>query len=344
MDKKELKGGGIQETEPRRFGKLIFAGLMLITLMWLFTPFPSPQLPSGTATLQITPASVLKPPTSAGIHSAQLKAEPVEASSPVPAYPVLKPEPMKLDKKVLVSAEWNSSADAFGLDKPAAEQEGATVGPSSVAYSEGHIYVLDNVNKRVLKYDPNGSLVSSIALPTKGATDVMTDDQGAVMVVDHHNDRIYRIEGDIAKLMGSVTTRDDFPIGTKFHYDTASNTLMPRDVDGDGLAKVDGNNLVVALADGKELALGFESPVACVEEVVTDGQGIVWVLYTLEGDYRMRRLARVDPVGGTARVAELDVWFAFDATRHMAPAQNGVVLFAGDHQEGRLVSFAYANQ
>ncbi len=251
---------------------------------------------------------------------------------------------MKLEKRVLVRSEWNSSSNAFGLDKPLPGQEGATVGPSSVAYSNGHFYVLDNVNKRVLRYDDAGNLLAKIALPTKGATDMTTDSLGVVVVIDHYNDRIYKIEGDAAILIGSASAKKQFPIGTKFDYDTVSNTLSARDVDSDGLAKVDGNKLVVALGDGKEFPITFGSAISSVEEVMTDSNGIVWVLYNLEGDYRMRRVARVDPASGTVQVAELDVWFAFDTTRHMAPARNGIVVFAGDGKEGRLISFEYAGQ
>ncbi len=89
------------------------------------------------------------------------------------------------------------------------------------------------------------------------------------------------------------------------------------------------------------IAITFDKPVACIEESLADSNGVIWVLYTLQGDYRMRRLARVDTSKGLAETAETDIWFSFDATRRMALTRKGVVLFAGDMKEGRIVVFDY---
>ncbi len=268
----------------------------------------------------------------------------IEASSAVvaPEYPTLSPEPMRLLKKVLAGTKWNSGPNAFGLDKPPVGQEGATVGPAAVAYAQDRIHVLDNVNKRILRFDLNGNPLSSVVLATGIATDLAIDATGSsLLVIDHLNDRIYKVEGDEATFLAQVSMKKDFPLGTKFSYDAEAHTLLPQNLEQDGLARIDGNNIVLGLSNNEKLAIAFDKPVACVEEMLTDGRGIVWVLYTLEGDYRMRRVARVDRAQGTVGVAEIDVWFPFDATRHMAATQNGVVLFAGDQQEGRLVSFDY---
>ena len=101
-------------------------------------------------------------------------------------------------------------------------------------------------------------------------------------------------------------------------------------------------NILLKFKDGRELRIGFERPVQCVEEVTMDRQGIVWVLYTLAGDYQLRRLARVDPVRQTVGVAMLDVFFVYDVARHMAPSGNGIMIVAGDTETGRLLSFEYS--
>src|SRR4030095_13330715 len=99
-----------------------------------------------------------------------------EPSSPAPpSYPTLTNVAMRLIKKVLVSKKWNTGPDSFGLDKPPAGKEGATVGPAAVTYFNGKLYLLDNPNKRILCYDQSGNLLSSVELPNTVATDLSVD-------------------------------------------------------------------------------------------------------------------------------------------------------------------------
>lgn len=72
-----------------------------------------------------------------------------------------------------------------------------------------------------------------------------------------------------------------------------------------------------------------------------DPNGVIWVLFTLEGDYQTHRLARVDLAQNTAGVAQVDVLFSFDGTRRMAPTESGVVFFSSDENEGHVVTFNY---
>ena len=83
----------------------------------------------------------------------------------------------------------------------------------------------------------------------------------------------------------------------------------------------------------------FDKPVVCIEEALMNDNGIVWVLYTLQGDYRMRRLGRLDTQNGLFQTAQTDVWFSFGATRHMALSRDGVVILAGDMEEARIIKF-----
>ncbi len=259
------------------------------------------------------------------------------------AYATLTNQPMRLTRKVLVSKKWNNGPDSFGLDTPPPGKEGATIGPAAVTYFQGKLYVLDNPNKRILAYDEAGNLLSSINLPNNVATDLSVDASGtALILIDHMHDKVYRVDGNQLTLLSSVPLKENFPLGTKFSYDPASDTLSTQEVHQDGLADIDGNNLILNLKNGEKLGIPFDKPVACVEEIVTDSNGIMWVLYTLEGDYQMRRIARVDPARGTVGTTTVDVYFSFDATRHMAATGNGIVLFGGDNNEGRLISFNYA--
>jgi hypothetical protein len=267
----------------------------------------------------------------------------VAAEGAANAHNRFAPQPMRLVKRVLVEKKWNDGPDAFGLDKPPAGKDGAVIGPAAVAFARGNIYLLDNVNRRLLGFDQSGQPISSVAIPSNVATDLTVDASGnSLVLIDHMNDSLYKMDGNEAVLLGRVPLKQDFPLGTKFDYDAVSNTLHAQDLEQDGLVRIDGSNLILGGKGLENVTIPFDKPVACVEEMITDPNGIVWVLYTLEGDFRMRRIARVDRAQGSVGVAEVDAWFAFDSTRHMATTPQGVVLFAGDEKAGRLVAFDYA--
>jgi hypothetical protein len=173
------------------------------------------------------------------------------------------------------------------------------------------------------------------------ATDLIVDASGnSLVLIDHMYDKVYRVDGDALVLIGNVPLKADYPLGTQFTYDADAKTLSAI-VNMDDIAAIQGNNVTLTLNNQEKLSIAFDKPLAGVEQVVTDANGIIWLLYSQEGDYRMRRVARVDRTRGTVGVAEIDVWFPFDATRHMAATGNGVVVFGGDQQEGRLISFDY---
>ncbi len=326
--------------------RLFCFAVAIALLVWIFSQWQSrtaapesAKTPSAKAPLAMVRS--LLAPNKINPNVAVPVAQ-ASASRPVVQYPTLTNVPMRLTKKVLVSKKWNSGSDSFGLDKPPAGKEGATIGPAAVTYFDGKLYVLDNPNKRIVAYDTAGNLLSSIALPNNVATDLSVDASGtSLILIDHMHDKVYRVDGSELTLLSSLPLKENFPLGTKFSYDPVSNTLSTQEVHQDGLADIDGNNLVLNQRDGSKLAIPFDKPVACVEEIVTDASGITWVLYTLEGDYQMRRIARVDRAHGTVGTAEVDVYFAFDATRHMAATGTGVVLFGGDNHEGRLIAFNY---
>jgi hypothetical protein len=115
--------------------------------------------------------------------------------------------------------------------------------------------------------------------------------------------------------------------------------------DSEILAEVqDGKILVKHPRQQSVFVLSFESPVLCLEESVENSDGILWLLFTLEGDYRIRRLCRIDPERQTAQTAQIDVWFSFEATRRMDAADQGVVLLAGDDREARMILFDYQGE
>jgi hypothetical protein len=276
------------------------------------------------------------------------------------------PTPMKLKINTLVTKAWNSTDDAFGLRRG---QEGPTIGPAAVAYDKGRIFVLDTVKSCFREFDKSGNAVSTVVLPFAEPTDLVVDPAtSSLLVVGQGSGELCKVDatGALARLPSVDMKWLVFP--AKFAYETNSSTLFAQDAaaprqlspvlrGGVALAAelraavsapavtvdLEGHNLILSFGDGTQsIAVDMGRDVFCVEDVVTDDQGAVWALYTLEGDYRMRRLLRVDVAKGAAGVAVMDVWFAFDATRHMAAMENGVVLFAGDLSQGRIVTAQYA--
>ena len=322
-----------------RYGLIIGAVLVAILLL-LLSFFPRQERRAEASVSQTDTTRKASEGTPLTIRKTRLNSsEPPTSGAKGSTF---SPQHMQLEKKILVIKKWNGPGDSFGLDKPSAGQEGATVGPSSVAYVQGKLCVLDNVNKRILFYDRSGNLLSSVALPTKTCTDLAVDTSGKhLLAIDHYENKVYKVDGDQTSLFATVTIRDDLPIGTKFAFDANANALYTQEVHQDGLADIDGSNLIIGPKTENPLTVSFDRPVFCVEEVVTDPKGLVWVLYTLEGDFQMRRIARIDPKQGTVGTTEVDVYFPFDATRHMVATGDGVVLFAGDADTGRLISFDY---
>lgn len=267
-----------------------------------------------------------------------------EAPAPAPVEPVI-PVPLHLYRRVLAQKNWNDGEDAFGLERPEGG-EGAILGPSSVLYANGNIYVLDTVNARLLGYDETGNLLTSVALPETHMVDVIVDlSDGALLLIDQLRDRIYKVQGNELIQHQELPIRSVHPFGTKFAYDAEAGVLIPQNDDAHALTEIQDNHLILRSTNGeKALTIAFDKPLVSVEEAVADPGGNVWVLYSLEGDYRKRRLARIDPERKTAGVTEIDVWFAFDATRHMTVTRTGVAVFAGDQQGGRLLAFDYLGE
>jgi len=272
---------------------------------------------------------------------------------------------MELSITNVVAMAWDSSEDAFGLRRG---EEGPTLGPAAVAYNKGRVLLLDTVKERILGFDKRGSLLSTVALPFAGASDFVVDPAtSSLYVVAQGSGELCKVgaDGVVTRLPSVDMKRLVFP--AKFAFDANSSTLFVQDpatprqispilradvaltaslqsaTSAPAIAAdIHGQNLMLSFGDGRQnIAVGMGKDVFCVEDVVTDEHGAVWALFTLDGDYRIRRLLRVDAGNRTAQVAVTDVWFAFDATRHMAAMESGVVLFSGDQSQGRIVTAEY---
>lgn len=282
-----------------------------------------------------------------------------------PEYTYLKPQAMELNAKVLVRKKWNSDNNAFGLS---GAEEGPQEGPASIVCHNDTIYLLDSIKNRILCFDQDGKSQDSIPLPAAAASDMIIDEtDSSFVVISQLKDKAYRVKKNRSTQALPLGLSRKMVYPARFSYDSATQTLFAEDASGQNkrrevmrkdksitaapqktelnpqvIAEAQGNNIVLRLeANSQIFAVTFDKPVFCIEESLADSNGVVWVLFTLEGDYRIRRLARIATQEGLAQTAETDIWFSFDATRRMALTRKGVVLFAGDADEGRIVRFNY---
>lgn len=282
-----------------------------------------------------------------------------------PEYTKLKLQAMALNAKVIAKKKWNNGQDAFGLKK---SDQGAETGPASIAYEKGIIYILDSANCRILHFDSKGQMRAPITVPTDLASDIAIDDSdSSLFVIAQLEDKAYRLKAGklFQTLPLGLNRKLVFP--AKFSYNSYTETLYaedtikqnqrrevirkgvnvsasisPTETAPEVICDIAGNSILLRISNNPQIfAAAFDQTVFCLEESAADSSGIVWILFTLEGDYRIRRLARIDTLKSLAQTAQTDIWFSFDATRRMALTENGIVLFAGDAEEGRIVRFDY---
>jgi len=318
---------------------------------------------TGVIPAQAVEGSELTYAVSAGYEDASAASSPDCTLYISPSYTVLEPRPLTLRQNVPVQSEWNSDDAAFGLLQPA---DGPPLGPAAIATDNGILYVLDSVKSRVLGFTKDGDLATTIAVPTSHASDLVIDPtDGSVIVISQLEDKVYEFQGGQLKNSRSVSMRDNFEYPAKFSFDCRLRELYAPDqnqrerlacvsnpASSGGVtepakpqpvvADVQGQNLLLKTDSSPDIfVVPFDRPVGYIDETVTDGNGIVWVLYTLEGDYRSRRLARIDTLNARAETTAIDFWFSFDATRRMTVTDTGAALMTGDASHGRIVTFDY---
>ena len=280
-------------------------------------------------------------------------------------YTPLKPQAMTLKQTVLTRKRWNSNDNAFGLLKP---EKGPAIGPASIAYHKGTIYLLDSVKKRVLRFNKTGKPHTAISVPTSIASDLVIDPtDDSLLVVSQLEDKVFRFQKGKLRKTQSVPLKKSLGYPTKFSYDRHSRTLFarkqnqrenlvavvnqknslqtnkqPMEKNPQVLTEIQGSHLILKIDSNPQVfAVSFDRPVGCIDEAAVDDNGVAWILYTLRGDYRIRRVARIDTANAHAETAQLDIWFSFDATRRMTLTDNGVALMAGNETQGRIVAFDY---
>jgi hypothetical protein len=355
-------------TEQRASARFTKRGLTLILalVVALFLVITFTATPPESASVAQQPSPKRAAPSPAG-SVAKKDGHPAAHAKIDPGAPMV-PKQIEISRKVLVNKKWNSGPDAFGMKGPDKGEEGGIWGPASVASINGELYVMDNVHGRLLRYDKDGHMLGLVPLsnPSICGDLVPNPTDNSLWVIDSDFNTIYKVKGGEVVATHSVPTRN-LTDRLLWGYDAATDTVFCTDPEKGDLPilrngqvlsqsertpqhlsaispEMDGpENLVLGLRDGHSVRVAFGQRMECVEQIVTDGQGIIWMLYNLTGDFRMRRLARIDPTNHTVGVTTLkDVWFAVDGTRHLAATSSGVVLFVGGENEGTLLAFDYA--
>lgn len=281
----------------------------------------------------------------------------------------LVPKAMAVQVKILARHKWNENPDAFSLlEGP----DGTVIGPAAIVCRKNQVHVLDTVKSRILTYDLQGRRQKQILLPTSSASDLVIDpNDNSFLVISQSEDQVLRLRPGRPIRTQPLNVRRQLAYPAQFRYDPSSETLMAKDGARQnrwaGVLRRNQNifrqpgdisptlsDVLVETAEGGILvksprhksiySVSFEQPVRCIEETLEDKNGVIWLLFTLEGDYRTRRLCRIDPEKQIAQTAMIDVWFSFEAARRMDLTDQGVVLLAGDNQEGRIILIEYQGE
>jgi len=105
--------------------------------------------------------------------------------------------------KVVFFSSWGGShKDQLGRDRP---QEGSPMGPMSLAHdSSGKIYVLDQINHRVVRRNADGTLDRTSEMALRGAEDIAVGKDGSAAVLDRILDKAVALYDPSGEVKGQI--------------------------------------------------------------------------------------------------------------------------------------------
>jgi hypothetical protein len=104
--------------------------------------------------------------------------------------------------QVLVSFGWGSGAGNLGHSRP--DEANAEAPMSLTIDSLGQVWILDQVNERLVKLDRSGKQLGTVALTVQAAQDVVVGPDGTVMVLDRLVDKSVALIGPDGKPRGEL--------------------------------------------------------------------------------------------------------------------------------------------
>ncbi|MDP1916018.1 MAG: hypothetical protein Q8L14_07225 [Myxococcales bacterium] len=104
--------------------------------------------------------------------------------------------------EVIARFGWGSGDEALGREH---QPEGNPEGPMSLTVgADGSIFVLDQVNQRLVRLDAKGKRLSSTPLPLQAAQDVVVTKDGTALVMDRLVDKAVAVIGPDGKQKGEL--------------------------------------------------------------------------------------------------------------------------------------------
>lgn len=104
--------------------------------------------------------------------------------------------------RMFAAAPWGSQLGQLGHDRP---QEANPEGPMSLASdSHGNVFVLDQVNHRLVRYDRDGHAAQAMPLTQGAPQDVAVGRDGSLAVLDRHADQNVVVVGPDGSPRGSL--------------------------------------------------------------------------------------------------------------------------------------------
>jgi hypothetical protein len=136
--------------------------------------------------------------------------EPTKGSSPILNAPnaspsAVTPVPSVAPKSIAsaIPIPWGTSSGALGKKSPA---EGNAEAPMSFAIApDGVLWVIDQVNDRIVRIGKDGKIIDTIPLSVKGAQDITFAKDGTALVLDRLVDKRIAILDSNGKPVGSLT-------------------------------------------------------------------------------------------------------------------------------------------
>lgn len=104
--------------------------------------------------------------------------------------------------EVFVTAAWGGGEGNLGRERPS---EASPSGPMSFTVDgRGRVWVLDQVNGRVVRFDERGQVDGTIPVERPNAQDIALADDGTMAVLDRHGEKDVAIYGPDGALAGTL--------------------------------------------------------------------------------------------------------------------------------------------
>lgn len=199
------------------------------------------------------------------------------------------------------------------------------MGPTSVAVdTAGHAHVLDSVNRRVVRRDAQGRVVSTLNVDLRAPEDVVVARDGTVAVLDRLGDEEVAVYGADGKLRGKLPTKGE-------------GIPDPGEVTG---LFADGADLYVERRHGKLVKIGDTRGAAAEPRTELAGRpsrdgALLLTAAIVDANAGRLEVVAVERATGVARFRrELKLWPFVRAILLLDTDAAGVVYFAAELQRG----------